>query len=289
MKFAGLALVSSLAVAQLSVGAVSTLYSLNVPGSSGDVFDGVDGWTQSEANFSALHPRSYVSEFSDGALRVTGFSLGGYYDTEPLSSASNNITVSQGLPGNHGAAGAVLTADFQLLDSHHLNDPTNAGSGYFDTDRNLFSLGLSGLVTVVFKPIAQSASPGTNDATWHAHLSIGGSTNPTHFAVVQESGLHHLELSMTARNLTNLSYVARITDGHGSSESATGILVGANGTPLSNIAVGWGVDGSEGQRLDVLGSNSIAISALTVTIPEPSSSSLLLAGVGALLFLRRRR
>jgi len=38
-----------------------------------------------------------------------------------------------------------------------------------------------------------------------------------------------------------------------------------------------------------LGSNSIAISALSVTIPEPSSSSLLLAGMGALLFVRRRR
>jgi len=288
MKITGLVLVSLLTVSQLSQG-VSTIYSLNVTGSSGDVFDGVDGWTQSEPNFSALHPRSYVSEFSDGALRVTGFSLGGYYDTEPLSSASNNITVSQGLPGNHGAAGAVLTADFQLLDSYHLNDPTDAGSGYFDTDRNLFSLGLSGLVTVVFKPIAQSASPGTNDATWHAHLSVGGSTNPTHFAVVRESGLHTLEVSMTARNLTDLAYLARITDGNGDSEFVRGVLSGANGTALGDVSVGWGVDGSEGQRLDTLGSNSIAISALSVTIPEPSSSSLLLAGMGALLFVRRRR
>ena len=291
MKITGLVLVSLLAVSQLSRGSgvVSTVYSLNVTGSSGDVFDGVDGWAQSEPNFSALHPRSYVSEFSDGALRVTGFSLGGYYDTEPLSSASNHITVSQGLPGNHGAAGAVLRADFQLLDSEHLNDPTNSGSGYFDTDRNLFSLGLSGLITVVFKPIAQHASPGSDTATWHAHLSIGGSTNPTHFAVVQESGLHTLELSLTARNLTNLAYLARITDGNGDSWSAEGVLAGANGTLLGDIAVGWGADGSEGQRLDTLGSNSIAISALSVTIPEPSSSSLLLAGVGALLFVRRRR
>ena len=291
MKITGLVLVSLLAVSQLSRGSgvVSTVYSLNVTGSSGDVFDGVDGWAQSEPNFSALHPRSYVSEFSDGALRVTGFSLGGYYDTEPLSSASNHITVSQGLPGNHGAAGAVLTADFQLLDSHHLNDPSDPGSGYFDTDRNLFSLGLSGLITVVFKPIAQHASPGSDTATWHAHLSIGGSTNPTHFAVVQESGLHTLELSLTARNLTNLAYLARVTDGNGDSEFVRGVLAGANGTALGDVSVGWGVDGSEGQRLDTLGSNSIAISALSVTIPEPSSSSLLLVGMGALLFVRRRR
>jgi hypothetical protein len=69
MKITSLVLVSLLAVSPLSQG-VSTIYSLNVTGSSGDVFDGVDGWTQSEPNFSALHPRSYVSEFSDGALRA---------------------------------------------------------------------------------------------------------------------------------------------------------------------------------------------------------------------------
>jgi len=94
---------------------------------------------------------------------------------------------------------------------------------------------------------------------------------------------------MTARNLTDLAYLARITDGAGDSEFVRGVLSGANGTALGDVSVGWGVDGSEGQRLDTLGSNSIAISALSVTIPEPSSSSLLLAGMGALLFVRRRR
>ncbi|NRB28750.1 MAG: PEP-CTERM sorting domain-containing protein, partial [Roseibacillus sp.] len=83
--------------------------------------------------------------------------------------------------------------------------------------------------------------------------------------------------------------LAQITDGNGDSESATGVLAGANGQPIGNVSVAWGVDGSEGLRFDPLGSNSIAISALSVTVPEPSSSSLLLAGVGALLFVRRRR
>ena len=294
MKIVGLVLVSLLALSQFSEGSgVIPLYSLNVPGSSGDVFDGVDGWTQSEANFSALHPRSYVSEFNvGGSLTINGFSLGGYYDTEPLTSPSQQISVAHALPGPNGVVGAVgstLTADFQLLDSEHLNDPTDSGSGYFDTDRNLFSLGLSGLVTVVFKPMSQHASPGSHDASWSAHLSIGGSTNPTHFAVVQENGLHTLELALTARNLTDLRYAVQITDGNNHSESATGVLAGANGQPLGNVAVAWGVDGSEGLRVDPLGSNSIAISVLGVTVPEPSSSSLLLTGVGALLFLRRRR
>ena len=94
---------------------------------------------------------------------------------------------------------------------------------------------------------------------------------------------------MTARNLTDLAYLARITDGNGDNEFVRGVLAGANGTALGDVSVGWGVDGSEGQRLDTLGSNSIAISALSVTIPEPSSSSLLLVGMGALLFVRRRR
>ena len=107
--------------------------------------------------------------------------------------------------------------------------------------------------------------------------------------MVQENGLHTLGLALTARNLTDLRYAVQITDGYGSSESVTGVLAGANGQPLGNVAVAWGVDGSEGLRVDPLGSNSIAISVLGVTVPEPSSSSLLLTGVGALLFLRRRR
>ena len=55
-----------------------TFYTLNATGSSGEVFNGVDGWSQSEANYSADYPRAYIQPISGG---VPGFAVGGFYDT----------------------------------------------------------------------------------------------------------------------------------------------------------------------------------------------------------------
>ena len=97
------------------------LYTLNATGSSGEVFNGVDGWSQSEANYSENYPRAYIQPFSGG---VTGFAVGGFYDTEPFT-GGNALTISQTLVGNL-ARGATLNATFQMQDSSVLNDPNDA-------------------------------------------------------------------------------------------------------------------------------------------------------------------
>ena len=74
---------------------IYSTYSLNASGSSGEVFNGVDGWAQSEANYSANYPRAYIQPFSGG---VTGFAVGGFYDTEPFT-GGNTLTISQTLVG----------------------------------------------------------------------------------------------------------------------------------------------------------------------------------------------
>ena len=73
----------------------------------------MDGWSQSESNFSIEYPRSYVQPFSGG---VTGFSVGGFYDTEPFT-GGNRLAVSRSI-GGHGARGAFLEVAFPD-GSHH--------------------------------------------------------------------------------------------------------------------------------------------------------------------------
>ncbi|MCH2332094.1 MAG: hypothetical protein MK312_11260, partial [Roseibacillus sp.] len=88
--------------AQEQAGTHFSTYSLNATRSSGEVDNGVDGWAQSEANYSADYPRAYIQPFSGG---VTGFAVGGFYDTEPFT-GGDSLTVSQSL-GGRLASGAT--------------------------------------------------------------------------------------------------------------------------------------------------------------------------------------
>jgi len=261
-------------------GATTTVYTLGVSGAAGDVFDGVDGWSQSEANFGSEYPRSYVQPFSGG---VTGFSVGGFYDTEPFT-GGNSMSVFRSV-GVHDARGAGLEVAFQLQDSEVLVDSGNPGGGYFDTDRNQFSLGFRDLVSVVFQPSGQSADPAADAAAWNPFVSVDGELRAFTGARLQEDGLYTMDLSVTSV-ANGLNYVATLTDLGGTSLTSSGSIPGTSASdPLPEVEVGWGLSGSEA---DGPGSNAVAISSMTVTVPEPALPLLCLAGLIPLLGLRRR-
>ena len=260
----------------------STIYSLNGAGFSGAPFNGIDGWTQSEPNFSSQNPRAYVQPFSSG---VTGFAVGGFYDTEPFT-AVNGFAASRSLAGGYGARGAGLNVAFQMQDSSVLVDPSDPASGYFDVDRNQFSVGLGNLASLVLRPGSQSADPANSNAVWNPFLAVGGELRPFTGAQIQEGGNYTFSLSLTSLT-SGLNYNSALTDLGGTSILASGSIPGASATDLlSSIDVGWVLDGTE---VDGLGSNAIAISALSVTIPEPSSSFLLLTALLPFVIARRRR
>ena len=262
-------------------GHASTIYSLNASGFIGGVFNS-DGWTQSEANFSPDNPRAYVQPFSGG---VTGFAVGGFYDTEPFASGSSTLTLSRALAGGSGARGASLNAVFQMQDSSVLNNPADPASGYFDVDRNQFSVGLGNLVSLVLRPVAQSSDPGNDNAVWNPFLAVGNELRPFTGAQIQEGGAYTFSLSLNSFT-SGLNYNASLTDLGGTFITASGSIPGAAATDsLTTADVGWSLAGTE---VDEWGSNSIAISALAVSIPEPSSALLSLIAFLPLALLRRR-
>ena len=168
--------------------------------------NGVDGWSQSEANYSANYPRAYIQPFSGG---VTGFAVGGFYDTEPFT-GGDSLTVSQTIEGRL-ASGTTLSATFQMQDSSVLIDPNDAASGYFDVDRNQFSIGLGGLVSLVLQPAAQSSDPENDTALWNPFISVGGELRPITGAQVQEGGSYTFSVTLSS-SAGGLDYDASLTD-----------------------------------------------------------------------------
>ena len=259
--------ISSLALraAQEQAGTLFSTYSLNASGASGEVFNGVDGWSQSEANFSADYPRAYVQPFSGG---VTGFAVGGFYDTESFT-GGNSLTVSQTLVGNL-ARGATLDATFQMQDSSVLNDPNNPASGYFDVDRNQFSIGLGDFVSLVLQPASQSSDPENDNALWNPFISVGGELRPITGAQVQEGGSYTFSVTL-ASSAGGLTYDASLTDFGGTAILSSGSIPGASSTDLlASVDVGWSLAGTE---VDGLGSNSIAISSLSLRAAQEQSGT----------------
>lgn len=264
-------------VLDLSGGGYSNGDNFAAPGPVG----GVDGWEQSEANFSDAfgdYPRSWVSDFSGG---VQGFAVGGYYDTfDPTSGSS--ISVSQSLSGLL-QGNANLQVDLALIDSDD-----------FDEDRNRFSFGFydssnAEIVSLVFRPVSQSPSPGSENAFWNVHASVQGVLNPSAFAAVSEGATYTVGLNLSASSLNDgeIDFFGSVSSGGGTESSYSDSFVASSSDAVAGLQVVWAADGTESvAEGSNFGSNYVAVSSLTA-VPEVSSSLLLL--LTSLGLLRRKR
>jgi len=250
----------------------AAVYTMNLTGAaSQSPADGVDGWVQSEPNYvdGEVYPRSFIHQLGSSPA----LALGGYYDSE--AGSGSTIYMSQDVSPMYFRA-ASLGLNFSLIDS----DP-------IDADRNQFSIGFydgSGneLISLVFRPTSQSATPDITTATWGTYLSSGGVLGPAIGGVFEgdavSGGVYSLLLTTVPVSGGGVGYNVNL-----GGQTTTGTLSGMGGAQIETVRLGWTSDAGE-----TFGTNFLAVSNMVVSVPEPSSA---LLGMAALLplALRRRR
>jgi hypothetical protein len=255
----------------------AAVYTMDLSGAPAQSpMDGVDGWVQSEANYvdGEVYPRAFVHQLGTSAA----LALGGYYDSE-APTAGPGIDISHQVSGL-GFNASSLALDFSLVDS----DP-------FDADRNQFSIGFfdsSGdeLISLVFRPNSQSATPDLTTATWNMYVSSGGVLGSSFGGVFEgdaiSGGVYSLSLMTVPTGGGGVGYNINVSTPLGS-QGTSGTLAGLGGEAVDSVRLGWLEDGSE-----TFGTNFLAVANLVVAVPEPSSA-LLCLGAMLPLALRRRR
>lgn len=281
-------LVSSLLVLTC-VSGYSAIYTMNLGSSPQSTpIDGLDGWVQSEPNYSdgETYPRSWV-QISNSSRWLA---LGGYYDSELPVVPASGVSVSRGV-SSIGLNYSSLSLAFAMVDSiTRYPDEFPA-----DVDRNRFSIGLfnaagTELVSVVFVPNSQSGDPSGELASWNMHVSSGGVQIAPAFVAVLE-GLQSTGQGYSMLLTTNPGAVPGSVDfglsvsSETNTVSTSGSLAGLAGQQISQVRIGWGIDGAE---VDGLGSNFLMTSDLTLSIPEPSALIFCLCSVLPLALMRRR-
>lgn len=257
---------------------------------SQSAIDGLNGWTQSEPNFSADgedYPRSFVHQLGTSSA----LALGGYYDSNPPEGAGPGISVSQQMT-SLGLNYTTLSLDFTIQDSITAYPDSFPG----DVDRNRFSIGFFGnsgdeLINLVFSPNSQDADPSATTATWNMFVSSGGVGGAAFGAVFEGDplmgGIYSLSL-ITVPSATSgaVDYSITVSSSVNSFTSSSGTLAGLAGAQVDRLTVGWEDAGAE---VDGLGSNFIAVNNLVVGVPEPSALLLCLMSSLPLVVRRRRR
>ncbi len=280
MKLTAMFLVASLSVGNAAV------YTMNLGSApSQSPIDGLDGWVQSEPNFSdgEVYPRAFVHQIGSSSA----LAIGGYYDSEPAA-ASAGISVSRQLT-SLGINYSTLSLDFTIQDSITAYPDSFPG----DKDRNEFSIGFFGssgdeLINLVFSPNSQSTDPSATTATWNVLISSGGVARPAFGAVFEGDptlgGVYSISLVTSPSSTAgNVDFDLSIFSGT-NVQNTSGTLTGIAGAQIDRLTVGWQEAGTE---LDGLGSNFIALNNVVVAVPEPSG--LVLCLLSSLGFLRRRR
>jgi hypothetical protein len=274
--------ITSLAVGLLSFSAhaASFTYVSDFSGLGVDVpLDGIDGWQQSEPNFSEEFPRAFGAQISIGGTFRPAAAIGGYYDPFPAEDGRfyiyHTLSLSQGMS---------FSMNFALLDSVGYTDPDDANSPIYGLERNPFEIGFyngnTEVFSLVFDPNPGPDSEENPDDTWNVSISSRGVKSLQPSMAIFETQLYALNLSLTP-NDSDLNYWFSLTSTN--TMSSSGILSGIGGDQITEMRIGIDPDPTSG----FYGTNLLVFEGITA-VPEPSSV-LLLGSAAACFVLRRRR
>ena len=252
--------------------------------SSGDLFsgNGVSGWSQDTANPSAFgqtFPLAYVSATNFGGGSSNSAHLGTQLSNDP-GNASTTLTGSL----------TSLTAGGQQNAPHIYNNVSASfnlavldDSGDSFTGRDAFSVALTTASGAEAATIGLTPTS-NNDDTWDVSVTAGGNTSTTGGIITANSAyrfyIDSLDGSTTfkyeASDGTGNTWINTINSGNGSAFTSTL-------NQVTGIAFTHDPLASAGTS-----ANTLAFDEISVQIPEPSSSLLMVLSAG-LIAIRRRR
>ena len=252
--------------------------------SSGDQFsgNGVSGWSQDIANPSAFgqtFPLAYVSATNFGGGSSNSAHLGTQFANTP-NNASTTLTgdltsLTAGGQPNAGHIYNMVNASFNLA---VLDDSSDSFAG-----RDGFSVALTTDSGAEAATIGLSPTSSNND-TWDVSVTAGGTTSTTGGTITANSAYKFYIESLDGS--TTFKYEA--ADGTGNTWINTidsGVVSPFTNTlnQVTGIAFSHDPLGTAGSS-----ANTLAFDEISVQIPEPSSSLLMVLSAG-LIAVRRRR
>jgi hypothetical protein len=252
--------------------------------SSGDQFsgNGVSGWSQDIANPSAFgqtFPLAYVSATNFGGGSSNSAHLGTQVANTP-NNASTTLTgdltsLTAGGQPNAGHVYNYISASFNLA---VLDDSSDSFAG-----RDGFSVALTTDSGAEAATIGLSPTSGNND-TWDVSVTAGGTTSTTGGTINANSAYKFYIESLDGS--TTFKYEAADGTGNTWINSVDFDVVSPFTNTLNQVT---GIAFSH-DPLAAAGTsaNTLAFDEISVQIPEPSSSLLMVLSAG-LIAIRRRR
>jgi len=260
-------------------------YDFDSPGSSlGDQFsgNGVSGWSQDIANPSAFgqtFPLAYVSATNFGGGSSNSAHLGTQVANTP-NNASTTLTgdltsLTAGGQPNAGHVYNYISASFNLA---VLDDSSDSFDG-----RDGFSVALTTASGAEAATIGLSPTSNNNDS-WDVSVGVNGSTSTTGATITANSAYKFYIESLDG----STTFKFEAADGTGNTWINTinsGVVSPFTNTlnQVTGIAFSHDPLGDAGSS-----ANTLAFDEISVQIPEPSSSLLMVLSAG-LIAIRRRR
>jgi hypothetical protein len=252
--------------------------------SSGDQFsgNGVSGWSQDIANPSAFgqtFPLAYVSATNFGGGSSNSAHLGTQVANTP-NNASTTLTgdltsLTAGGQANAGHIYNMVNASFNLA---VLDDSSDSFDG-----RDGFSVALTTASGAEAATIGLSPTS-NNDDSWDVSVGVNGSTSTTGATITANSAYKFYIESLDG----STTFKFEAADGTGNTWINTidsGVVSPFTNTlnQVTGIAFSHDPLGTAGSS-----ANTLAFDEISVQIPEPSSSLLMVLSAG-LIAIRRRR
>ena len=252
--------------------------------SSGDQFsgNGVSGWSQDIANPSAFgqtFPLAYVSATNFGGGSSNSAHLGTQVANTP-NNASTTLTgdltsLTAGGQANAGHIYNMVNASFNLA---VLDDSSDSFAG-----RDGFSVALTTASGAEAATIGLSPTSGNNDS-WDVSVGVNGSTSATGATITANSAYKFYIESLDG----STTFKFEAADGTGNTWINTidsGVVSPFTNTlnQVTGIAFSHDPLGDAGSS-----ANTLAFDEISVQIPEPSSTLLMVLSAG-LIVIRKRR